>query len=114
MPKDFTKPDITTSQDLSAGALSYTTAIGRKFKLAEVAIHASVDITETITITRDSKNGANYDHILLSRDLSAEQDVVYRPQGECNFEVGDELKVACTNANLTGTVYVTIKLMEKS
>ena len=114
MPKDFTKPDITSSQDLSLGALSYTTSIGRKFKLAEINIHASVAITETITITRDSKNGANYDHILKAMDLVGEQDFVYRPQGECNFENGDELKVQCTGANLTGVVYLTIKLLEKS
>jgi len=114
MPKDFTKPDITASQDLSEDALSYTTSIGRKFKLAEVAVHASVPITETITITRDSKNGADYDHILKSEDLASEQDLVFRPQGECNFEAGDEIKVECTNANLTGTVKITIKTMEKS
>jgi len=114
MPKDFTKPDITTSQDLSVGALSYTTSIGRKFKLAEVIIHASVAIIETITITRDSVNGASYDHILMNRDLVAEQDLVFRPQGECNFEMNDEVKIQCTWANKTGTVFVTIKTLEKS
>jgi hypothetical protein len=110
--KDATKSDITTSQDLSEGALSYTTSIGRKFKLAEVIIHASIAITETITITRDSKNGANYDHVLKSYDLASEQDLIFRPQGECNFEAGDEVKVQCTNANLVGTVFVIIKAKE--
>jgi hypothetical protein len=114
MPKDFTKPDITTSQDLSIGSLSYTTSIGRKFKLSEVIIHASVAITETITITRDSVNGANYDHVLKSADLIGEQDFVFRPQGSCDNEAGDEVKIQCTNANLTGIVYCTIKTMEKS
>ena len=114
MPKDFTKADIVSSQDLTLGALSYTTAIGRKFKLAEVALHSSVVITETITITRDSINGSSYDHVLMSRDLIGEQDLVFRPQGECNFEAGDELKVQCTNANLTGVIRLVIKTMEKS
>lgn len=114
MPKNFTKADITTSQDLSSGAFSYTTSINRKFKLAEVILHASVAITETITLTRDSKNGANYDHILVSRDLEGEQDLVFRPQGESNFEAGDELKIQCTNANLTGTIYITIKTTERA
>jgi hypothetical protein len=114
MPKDFTRADITSSQDLSLAPLSYTTTINRKFKLAEVALHASVAITETITITRDSKNGSTYDHILRSGDLVGEQDFVFRPEGECNFEVGDELKVTCTNANVTGIVKLVIKTMEKS
>ena len=114
MPKDFTKPDIITSQDLSAAALSYTTSIGRKFKLTEIILHASVAITETITVTRDSKNGANYDHVLKSFDLVGEQDFVFRPQGESNQEAGDEIKIQCTAANLTGVVYATIKTCERS
>jgi hypothetical protein len=110
--KDATKGDLTASQDLSAGALSYTTSIGRKFKLCEVIIHASVAITETITITRDSKNGANYDHVLSSRDLEDEQDLVFRPQGFCGFNEGDEVRVQVTNANLTGSVFIVIKSQE--
>lgn len=112
--KNATKGDLTSSQDLSLAALSYTTSINRKFKLAEVAIHASVAITETITITRDSKNGANYDHILVTRDLVDEQDIVFRPQGECNFEAGDEVKVQVTNSNVTGTAYITVKTIERN
>lgn len=112
MPKDFTKPDITTSQDLSAGELSYTTSVGRKFKLSEVIIDFSAAVTETITITRDSKNGVNYDHILRQVDLIAESNFVFRPTGEINFEAGDEIKVHCTNANLTGIAYCVIKTKE--
>jgi len=40
------------------------------------------------------------------------QDYVFRPQGECNFQDGDEVKVQCTNANETGVAYVTIKRSE--
>jgi len=109
----FLKPDLTSSQDLSTGALSYTSSSNnRKFKLEEVIIHFSVAITETITITRDSVNGANYDHVLISRSLVGEQDFVFRPQGEENFQGGDEIKVACTNANTTGVAYLTIKRSE--
>lgn len=105
----FLIPDITTSQDLSLSALSYTTSINRKFKLQEIIIHASVAITETITITRDSKNGANYDHVMAKRSLVSEQDFIFRPEGEADFDIGDEIKIQCTQANLTGIVYVTIK-----
>lgn len=113
MPKDFTKPDLTSSQVLSLAELSYTSSSsGRKFKLEEVVIHFSVAVTETITVTRDSVNGVAYDHVLAKRSLVAEQDFIFRPQGECNFQAGDEVKVTCTNANVTGTAYLTIKRKE--
>ena len=106
------KPDITTSQNLALAALSYTTSIGRKFKLEEVILHFSVAITETITITRDSKAGVNYDHVLARRQMIAESDFVFRPTGECNFLDGDEVKVQCTNANGVGIAYMVIKPSE--
>jgi len=106
------KPDITTSQDLSADALSYTTSIGRRFKLERILFHASVAITETITITLDSGKGANYDTVLRRKSLSSEQDFIYIPDGENNYYAGDEIKIQCTNANLTGVLYANIKARE--
>ena len=108
----FLKPDDTFTQDLSDAALSHTTTIGRKFKLQEITIHFSEVVTETITITRDSKQGANYDDVLNKRSLVAEQDYVFRPEGECDFLNGDEVKVQCTNANVTGVAYGKIKTSE--
>lgn len=108
----FLKLDKRTSQDLSAGALSYTTTFARKFKLEQILIHASVAISEAITITLDAAGGASYDTVLSSVTLVAETDFVFRPQGEANYNEGDEIKVQCTNANLTGTVYCTIKASE--
>ena len=106
------KLDKTTSQDLSLGALSYTTDYGRRFKIEGIYFKSSVAITETITITLDSKNGANYDSVLRSKTLNAESSYVFIPGGENNFYAGDEIKIQCTNANLTGIVYVTIKSSE--
>ena len=108
----FLRKDITTSQDLSVGALTYTTTISRKFKLEEISLHFSVAVTETVTITRDSSNGANYDHPLARRSMVAEQDFLFRPTGENNFQDGDEVKVQCTNANLTGVCYAILKTSE--
>ena len=108
----FLKSDITFSQDLTAGALSYTTTLTRKFKLASIMFHASGVITETITITLDSVQGANYDTLLRSKSLAAEQNFVYLPDGEVLFQAGDKLKITCTNANLAETIYGTIKLQE--
>ncbi len=113
--RNFLKPDITTSQDLSIGAgtaLSFTTTIGRKFKLEKILFHASVAITETITITLDSVNGPSYDIVLRKKSLSSEQDYVYTPEGKHNFQAGDEIKVECTAANDTGEIFVTIKTSE--
>ena len=111
----FLKPDITTSQDLSVGAgtaLSFTTSIGRKFKLEKILFHASVAITENITITLDSVNGPTSDIVLRKKALTAAQDYVYTPEGEHNYQAGDEIKVECTAATDTGTIFVTIKTSE--
>ena len=106
------KPDIAFSQDLSAGALSYTTSFGRRFKLEQIIFRASVAITETITVTLDSKNGASYDTILRVKSLSAEQNYVFVPEGQNNFYAGDEIKIQCTNAGGVGTLYGIIKTQE--
>jgi len=106
------RSDITTSQDLSSGALSYTTSIARQFKLERIYFHFSAAVTETITITLDSAKGANYDTVLRKVNLSSSADFVYVPEGQANFKNGDEIKVQCTNANLTGIVYVTFKTQE--
>ena len=106
------KPDATTSQDLSLDALSYTTAYGRKKRIESVTIHASVNITEAVTITLDSVNGANYDTILATENLEGQKDFVWRPVGGWLLQAGDEIKIQCTNANSTGTVYATVKASE--
>lgn len=106
------KKDKTSSQNLATAALSYTTDYSNRFKLEQIIIKASVNISETITITLDSASGANYDTILAQRTLVAEQNFVFRPQGEANFQAGDNIKIECTNANATGTVYVVVKAQE--
>lgn len=109
----FLKKDLTSSQDLSAGALSYTSSSSNRiWKLEEVTLKFSVAVTETVTITRDSAQGTTYDHVLRTLNLTGATSCVFRPEGECNFNAGDEVKVQCTNANLTGIAYLTIKRSE--
>lgn len=112
MPKSihFLKPDVSTSQDLSVAALSYTTTFGRKFKLEQVYFKASQPITETITIKAVLADGTEL--VLASRSIVAAREYKYRPQGEENFQEGDEIKVACTNANLLGTITAIVKSSE--
>ena len=105
------KFDLTTSQDLSEDALSYTTDYGRKFKLEQITIHFSVAVTETVTITLDSATGTEYDTVLRKMTLSSQQDFLY-PAGGINLQSGDKIKVQCTNANRTGIAYLVIKARE--
>ena len=108
----FLKLDKKSSQDLSAGALDYTTNFGRKFKLEQVLIQFSQAVSETVTITLDSAHGSTYDTVLQEVVLISESSFVYRPQGEANFQAGDEIRVQCTNANSVGICYPTIKSSE--
>lgn len=108
--KRFLKDDLITSQDLSSGALSYTTPYSKGFTDLEVLIKFSGAVTETITITLDSKTGANYDTVLRKKSLSSESSFVYK--NSMHFFAGDNIKIQCTNANLTGTAFVTIKARE--
>lgn len=114
MPRSlyFQRPDIVGSQDLSADSLSYKTTISSQFRVSEVQLHFSAATTEIVTITRDSAKGANYDTVLVKRNIIGETDFVYRPQGEGDFQVGDQLTLECTNANGVNTVYYTIKTSE--
>ena len=108
----FLIKDKTTSQDLNTGVLNYTTDYTRKFKLEEIMLKFDGAVTEIVTITLDSINGSDYDVVLALRSLVAETSFVFRPQGEANYQVGDNIKIQCTNANLLRTVYVTVKASE--
>lgn len=107
--------DQTASQDLSAGALSFTATYSKRFKLDEVIISITdgsgnpTNITETITITFISAKGSNYNQVLDTIPLVSQAGAIWRPQGEANFQAGDSIKVQCTNANTTGHAYVTVK-----
>jgi hypothetical protein len=106
------KLDKTFSQNLASAALSYTTDYGRRGRLEQITIKATVAITEIITVTLDSAKGSAYDVVLDSRELSGEQSYVFRPQGDLHLQEGDEIKIQCTNANGTGTVSGVIKSSE--
>ena len=108
----FLKSDDTFSQDLSSAALSHTLTLTKPAKLQKITFHASVSITETITITLDSVKGSAYDTILRKITLVGAQDYVYTPEGENDYQTGDIIKVECTWANTTGTISGIIKTRE--
>ena len=111
---DFLKIPISTFQDLSVAALSYTTDFNnRKVKVKSISFRASTAITEDITITRVSNIGANYDIVLRQKSFVSEQDYLFVPEeGQSVFNAGDNVKIECTDANGVGIVYAEIKLSE--
>lgn len=106
----FLKLDQKASQDLSEGALDETISYNKPFKLEQVLIVFSENITETITITLDSAGGSDYDTVLDSKDLNSQNNYVFHP--DRNFQAGDKIRIQCTNANVTGIAYVTVKASE--
>lgn len=100
--------ESTATQDLSSAALDVTTSIAFDTQLSMVTIKASVNITETVTISIDQNAGANFDVILASEKFKNQQDMVYIPDGDVYLKKGTEIRVQCTNANTTGTVYVVV------
>ena len=110
----FPKPDQTFTQDLSAGALSFTTTTpgNKAFHLDQVLLKFNQDVSATVTITIDSVKGSVFDTVLISCPFVSEQDFVYRPQGDAIFNAGDEVKVQCTNDGGAGTVSGIVKTSE--
>lgn len=106
------KKDKSFTQDLSAGALSYTSDYGRRTKIEQIGAKSTVAITETVTVTLVSALGAAYNQLLDEYDLVSETDYIFRPQGNLNLQAGDEVKIECTNANTTGVFSGSIKSSE--
>lgn len=103
---------ITFSQDLSSAVLSKTTTISKDAKLLGVYLHFGATVSETVEVTKDMNAGANYDTVLKSEDLSTAADFVFRPTGEEILKEGDNIKVTCTKAAATCTVYGSIYFEE--
>ena len=109
----FNKPDQDFTQDLSAGALSFTTTTNNKpFHLDQVTFKFSQSVTETITITLDSVKGTNYDAVLKVATISNDLSYVYNPESDAIFNAGDEIKVQCTADGGAGIVYGVVKTSE--
>jgi hypothetical protein len=102
----------TGTADLSSVALSLTTDHPGKSRLLQVLLRASAAISETVTVTWNSKDGTSYSVVLDTTNLSSAQNYVFRPTGDCVLEEGDTITITCTKANNTGIVYATIILQD--
>jgi hypothetical protein len=96
----------TDSKDLSTGALSKTTALTTRFRLLSVLIHFDAAVSPTVTLTLDSKSGANYDTVLKKNTLAAATDYVFIGGDGYTFEKDDQIKVDVTS--VAATAYLTI------
>jgi hypothetical protein len=102
------KSDKSFSQDLALGPMEYKTDYGQKFCLEGITIRSTVPVREIVTVTLLSAKGSQYNTVLDSKSFEGN----YTLQVDMNFQSGDEIKIECTNANKTGTVFGVIKTIE--
>ena len=96
----------TDSQDLSAAKLDMTTTFGKDWQLTGVYIHFDGNNSQTVTVTRNSTDGANYDTVLKEETLSSATDFTFKPTEEL-LESGDEITLEVSTGGST-TAYATI------
>ena len=96
------------SQSLVSAALNVSYDYVEDGTVQAIYLNFSTSITETITITKVSRHGANYNILLDTNTLNAESSYIFHPEWKVVLKKGDSIKVQCTNANTTGTVYGTI------
>jgi hypothetical protein len=106
---------VVVVSDTGAAAIAATTASTKQFKLVCVTCHLSAGPTtsEAFTVNLDALDGAAYDTVLKSQDLSlvAATDFVYIPDGDTIYEAGDQITVAYANTD-TGTYGLRIVIEE--
>lgn len=95
----------TTTQALTAGALSFTTAFTGSAKVVEIEIVFSSAVTETVTITKIFAD-TNYNTVRKVESLVANTSFVFNDPIYLNS--GQQIKIQCTNATATATARVTV------
>lgn len=109
----------TFTQNLATGALSFSFTLNAAncgfanstWSLQSVLIGFSVNETETVTVSYINSAGASYTIVLDSTSLSANKNYVFRPTTQELFNVGDTIKITCTNAGTTGNAFGVLKLL---
>ena len=82
------------------GAVSTTLAPNVNWKLEALKIHLSAaGGAGNLTATSDNGQGAAYDTIHLTQDMTSVTDFVWQPDRPIEFAAGDELDIAWTNTN---------------
>ena len=104
----------TTSQDLSAGVLDYTTSFTSDFRLVSIMFSMTGAATQTVRLDYDSSDGANYDTRLTQSAFTGQTWIFYTPPNSNQlFKVGDQIRARMTNTGTPAiTVYMTIIVEE--
>lgn len=100
----------TASQDLSTGALAYTTTYTSTTKINSVMIHFSAATAQQIKIELDNSTGAGYDIVLRDDTFSTPiSNYVWQPDSDLILLSTDKLYITCTNSGTpASTAYLTI------
>ncbi len=97
----------------TTGAVALVTSATGDLVLESVRVHLSaVGGTGVLTVTVDDNDGAVYDVVLASQDMTSLADYVYIPTNGLNFKAGDKINVNYANAgNKTYGVKVVTRLV---
>ena len=98
----------TLTHDLNGGAMSDTWSPNCMGEILAVDVHFGASNSETITITRDSIDGAAYDTVIKAHTMSSAADYTWEPAIPRPFAKGDIIKVEVTAAAATCVVSFTI------
>lgn len=101
----------TATQDLAAGALAYSYEFDRDGVLDFIEIHFSAACSQTVTVSKDSVIGANYDTVYKTDVLSSATNYTYQPTRPIPYNKGDKILVGITSGG-TAVAYMTAHLKE--
>jgi len=108
-PSSMILLEPTATQDLSVGAMSFTTSLAVNFNLISIHFHATAAFTQTITVTLDCGLGASHDTVIAKKTTASTIDVLLSCYG-LYYKIGDEIKVEVTNSGTPSTT-VNMKLI---
>lgn len=94
---------ISGTQDLTADELSISfTVQEHNIEIISAHIKATVNISEVITLTRLSAEGATFEFLLNTETLSAAQHYSFKPSWEVKAKKGDVITLLLANTTTTG------------
>ena len=101
---------VRTSQDLSAGALDFTTSIATNFKIEQIEINFSVTVTEKIIIIQIDDDTNYSTDAWRDATATARDDFRFTPSldGDIKCYDSEQVNVQCTDTGGAGTAYVKI------
>jgi hypothetical protein len=97
--------DVIVYNATGSAAMSLTTAEAVPFELVSITCHLSAAPTtsENFIVTLNANDGAAYDAVLLTINLSTYlggvTDIFWKPESRMFFEAGDHIVISYTNTD---------------